>query len=85
MPTITITVTDTAAARIQAYVDSENARLGTSFTVKQWLLWTVKETVISAELAAAEVTLKEQAESGAQTAFEQAAEAERQRLLAELD
>ena len=85
MPTFTIDISDKARQRLQAIVDRYNGNNGTSVTVQQWLLRTIKEMAISDELATGIEQLRRQAETDANAALEAALAAERDRLVADLD
>ncbi len=84
MPEFTITLGDKALTKLQAEVDRTNANNGTSLTVAQWIVLHLKEVAIAPDLAAAVEQLRAQAEQDAQTTFESAAKAQRDRLLLEL-
>ncbi len=79
MPDFTISISDTAAAKVAALVTRYNENNGTNFTVKEWITLHLRELAIQEELLAAVETAKQQLEKDTQTAVIN----ERQRLLAE--
>ena len=81
MPTITFTVSNAVVARLQAVVDAYNTQSGTTLTIKQWVIQTIKDVAISAELTAAVEQLQQQSDQDAEAALTTAIEAERQNLL----
>lgn len=84
MPTYSVTLSNAAVAKLQAVVDRHNTQQGTSLTVKQWILQTLKDTAIQEDLMAAIPVLMEQANQDEQVALKAAVEAERQNLLSQL-
>jgi len=84
MPIYSITLRNAAVAKRQALVDRLNTQQGTSLTVKQWILQTLKDAAIQEDLMAAIPALMEQANEDEQVALRQAIEAERQNLLSQL-
>ncbi len=84
MPQFTLTLSDAALAKLKLLVDRYNQDQGATLSVQQWLALHLKEVAIAAELTAAVDALRRQAETDATAAFEAAANAERDRLLATL-
>ncbi len=84
MATFTIDIPAAALARLAAVVDQSNQNAGTKLTVQEWLTLHVKEVAYVADLTAAAETLRRQAEADAQTAFDAAFRAERDRLLGQV-
>ena len=85
MPTFSLTVSQKAVDKLKLVVDRHNQTSGESLTVKQWILMTLKQAAIQAELAANLAQIQADKEAEAQQALVTAIEAERDALLAELD
>ncbi len=84
MPKFTLDLTQNAVDNLQVIVDEENAQNGTALTMTAWLELQANERAIAADLNAALSDLQRQADKEAALAFEVAATAERDQLLAAL-
>jgi hypothetical protein len=85
VPKFTIDLTDAALNGLQRVVAGYNANQGSQLTAQKWIVLHLRELAIAADLSAATVTLKQQAEQQAREAFAAAVIAERQRLLSAID
>ncbi|KKL81891.1 hypothetical protein LCGC14_1990220 [marine sediment metagenome] len=89
MPEFTFSISAAAVAKLKAVVDAQNARNGTSLTVKEWMLQLIKEKAIAEEYMANMTEFQrrneEEAEATKNAAFGAFALSERERLLAEID
>ncbi len=70
MPQITLTLTDAAAAKLDALVAAHNAANGTSLSLRDWLLRHLKELAIQRDLAARSQALEAQKNNELQTALQ---------------
>lgn len=84
MPDFTITISQKAVDCLKAVVDRYNQDNGTDYTVKQWLVLTVKNVAIATEFAASISGIQQVEEQEAKESLQAALETKRQELLSAL-
>jgi len=84
VPDFTIAIPDKALPALQRTVDTYNGNNGAALTVRDWLELHALDIALQDQLAAAVDAIKAQTEAQAQTDFDAAIKAERERLIAAL-
>lgn len=63
MPDVTITISDEMLALLSAFKDLHNASTGDNLTTKQWVIRTLKQTILAPQLQGARENARVQAET----------------------